>query len=776
MEEIIELSIEEEQINKDLYNEVSRILKKKQQLFSIKNFAKAIDIAKIHFPEEVSNLIRKKQLTHIHLAGLIRPILKIQMNQRKRRNSFESIQLKDSSQEISTMHKKPKVEQIVPTKIIPPTTPVTHIQLPLKQPTTPINQLLKPKKHPTTPISQLQIPPQTPTTKQTHTLQTLTTKQTPPQQTPPQQTPPQRLSPGQVPLQQPSPGQVPLQQTPSRQTPPQQTPTTKQTSVRETSLVPPPTTQLTSNREFDVICSKYISKQITQIPSNILDELKQYMIYEKINFAPSDNENMICKKYLDKRAKEHNMPFAQAFAQKTLNDEADKQLAFQEAEKKRLEEEAAMKLLEQQRVLEEHKRIKKEYRVEFVANIKNNFADLSCSDRIVGHTDYFVAADEALGYTSMIGIAQPLYNRLVEASSRDEFNAPLLQLLNSNGKSVFVRYQPLQIDEESHFIFVSPLVYAELQGPETIRMKWCTTISQAKKINFVAFDSEGIEQLKEKVHEQLEQSLDKYSGFIIGQSIPINVDEQIITLVIEKIIDSDGISVPVAQAAHAADVDYDVRTDEEAFDENNRFNELPDEIDKDSSAMAFGMAIDDDERENIAYASEINNVRNDIRDYARDDIRDDIRDDMEIDNDENIETFEGHNDFGFFEAVKDMTSNNTVAIIEFNDEINDDSNEEAKMLFKSEIIRGSVVVAVYDQNENAIRIWARGNMVERDPNVIDEDERRMYLLSAHGRALDFLRGGDFVTASTFSGSWLIHDTRGLFIIGSISENGQISYQ
>ena len=532
--------------------------------------------------------------------------------------------------------------------------------------------------------------------------------------------------------------------------------------------------------KFDLVCSQLVTKEIQEVPGDIMNGIKVFMNENKISYLPKDNDNIVCKKYLDFRSKKNNLPFYQAFAQKILKDENDRKVAALEAERIRLEEENNRRLMEELRMKEEEKRLKKEQRIQLLSNLINNFGDLPCSDRIVGDLDYGIAADETLGYNTSIGVAQNLYRKLVEASTRDKFNAPLIHLLAPNNKSLFVRYQPLEMDEDNRFIFVSPLVYAELQGPERVTMKWCTSITQAKKINFVAFDSEGIENIKEIVHDELERTLDKYGGFMVGQSIPLNINERIVTLIIERIIDSDNLSVPVAQIAHSIDVGYEVRTDEEAFDETN-FIELPDDFYNDDVAnVAFGMAID----ENEIPANQNSNLN-----YNPIGLVDDGFDEMNIDNGDNgdegdegedniVNNDEHHgrenfnDDFGFFDALREMrNSGNDVAIVEFNEDI-DGASGEVVNLFNNVIHRGSQVVAVYDRKENGIRLWARSGLIGHH---MSNDEKRMHLLSAHGRALDFLRGGRYISPSTFSGSWVIHNTRGLFIIGTISENGEINF-
>ena len=545
-------------------------------------------------------------------------------------------------------------------------------------------------------------------------------------------------------------------------------------------LIIPPKANFTSNLSdsyFDLVCSKLVTKEIQGVPSEIMGELKHFMDINNIPYISKDNDNIVCKKYLDFRSRKHNLPFLQAFVQKVLKDENDRKLAItkleederirlEEEERARIEEENNRRIMEEFRIKEEEKRLKKEFRTQLLSNLVNNFGDLPCSERIVGDIKYGVAADDTLGYNTSIGIAQKLYHKLVEASTRDRHNAPLLKLTTPTNKTLFVRYQPLPMDEDNHFIFVSPLVYGELQGPETVTMKWCTSVTQAKKINFIAFDSEGIENIKEIVHDELEQSLDKYGGFMVGQSIPLNINERIVTLIIERIIDTDNQNVPVGQIVHSIDVAYEVRTDEEAFDGEN-FIELPDDFNEDVGNVAFGMAMDEsddrfDEREDIVQRQSpvTINHENDYNPVAFAD------EDINPNNDD-------HDDFGFFDALREMREiGNDVAIVEYNPDV-DNSSGEVINLFNNVINRGSQVVAVYDRNENGIRLWARSGLIGHN---MSEDEKRMYLLSAHGRALDFLRGGHYITPATFSGSWVIHNARGLFIIGTISEHGEISFQ
>jgi hypothetical protein len=392
----------------------------------------------------------------------------------------------------------------------------------------------------------------------------------------------------------------------------------------------------------------------------------------------------------------------------------------------------------------------------------------------VGNIHYGIAADNTMDKTS-IGIARDVYNRLVQTSANSRFKAPLIQVLGPNEKSLFVRYQPINIDEHSKFLFVSPQIYKELHNPETVQLKWCTEVPQAKKICFIAFDSEGIDNIKDQIHAQLESNMNNYAGFIVGQTITVSLAHNKITLIIEKIIDSDGNNVPLGQIIHSADIEYEVRTDEEAFDEHNFLIELPDEMDFGTDADAgmdigFGMAYNDN-------PSNLSNNGGDQEGGSNshsgnhsklahfEDEFDFIESDIGSDPEKDIEESE---DFGFTDGVKEMSKKAEVAIVRANKDV---ASDEVLDLFHDNVLQSDVpVVAVYDQNEKGIRLWSKRGF------LLEQTKESAYISPMHGKAMDFLRGGKFVTASTFFGSHMVHDARGLFIIGHITENGGIKYR
>lgn len=82
-----------------------------------------------------------------------------------------------------------------------------------------------------------------------------------------------------------------------------------------------------------------------------------------------------------------------------------------------------------------------------------------------------------------------------------------------------------------------------------------------------------------------------------------------------------------------------------------------------------------------------------------------------------------------------------------------------------EIWSHAQVVGVLCDDDNRVRIWARGA-----PPGLKSAESEMYLLSAYHRAKDFLEGR--ITMATFSGSWelAVEDTIGA-VIGTVGAPG-----
>lgn len=309
-------------------------------------------------------------------------------------------------------------------------------------------------------------------------------------------------------------------------------------------------------RKIDLICANLKTNTINQdaVSRSEIDSLKKIMKDENIPFLESDQKIVLCSKYLGKRA--GKMPVT-AYANEIIS------------------KEASARTQEDKAISDEQNYLKRKKRLLKVEKLGEALPNASCSTRIVGDSPYAVKTDETLS-ANKIDLAPRLYEKLIEASVTENITSPLIELTAENNRKILVRYQPNSNLREGFAI--SSATSKLLNNASKVKAKWCLGIPTARKLHFIAFDAENIEDVKTKVHAQLESALENYAGLTLGLKLVVQVEERAVTLVIEKIEDSEGNKVSAVQIPVALEADFEVRTEVEAFDAENNLIPITDEI------------------------------------------------------------------------------------------------------------------------------------------------------------------------------------------------------
>jgi hypothetical protein len=326
-----------------------------------------------------------------------------------------------------------------------------------------------------------------------------------------------------------------------------------------------------SGRKAALLCAQYITSN-EEIQSSDQKKLKQFMRSKNIPFNENDQPRLLCQKLLENLKPNQMMPLM-PFANQLISEEIKRQ---DDIEVQLEAEQEALKL-----------------KRKFIKIQNQSFDnDLSCSNSVFSNNTYQTVIDETLGHAAHIAISRELYEPLINLAVDNQINAPLIELTTLNRKNMYVRFQ--QKDVPEGVIFISPLVAATLGGPvgNEVTCKWCTNIQEPSKFYFILFDNENTtevnEELKSKIQESLQRYLERYAGIKVGIKIPILLNDKIITLVIEKILDKNDPPNPihVSQTAAAAQVDFEIRSEKDAFDEEGNLIQIND---GDSDSLVFGM-------------------------------------------------------------------------------------------------------------------------------------------------------------------------------------------
>jgi len=326
-----------------------------------------------------------------------------------------------------------------------------------------------------------------------------------------------------------------------------------------------------SGKKVALLCAQYITSN-EPLPSSDQRKLKQFMRNEDIPFNDNDQPRLLCQKLLENLKPNQMMPLM-PFANQLISEEIKRQ------------DDLEIQLEAEQEALKLKRKLIKIQNQSFDDN-------LECSNSVFNNNSYQTVIDETLGHTAHIGISRQLYEPLINLAVDNQIDAPLIELTTLNGKKMYVRFQ--QKDVPEGVIYISPLVATTLSGPadNTVTCKWCTNIKEPSKFYFIMFDKENDtevnDELKSKIQNSLQRYLERFAGIKVGIKIPILLDNRIITLVIEKILNTNNPPNPiqVSQTATTAQVDFEIRSDKDAFDEEGNLKDIDN---SDNDSLVFGM-------------------------------------------------------------------------------------------------------------------------------------------------------------------------------------------
>jgi hypothetical protein len=343
-----------------------------------------------------------------------------------------------------------------------------------------------------------------------------------------------------------------------------------------------------------LVCAKYIT-QNEEVTSGDLHRLKLFMNSKNISFNERDESQILCRKLLDQLKPSPNMPLS-AFSNQLITDDNNAQTQLQHEEEERqirlqLEREALSKALKRERRIEAIKR----------PNINRDGSlveEVECSNRVFNNESFSVEIDESLGYKPVIGLPIRLYDPLINLTIDEQVPHPLVEIRTNDEKKIYVRIEPRNTPMNT--IALSPFIVANIGHPldNEIKAKLCINIVTPRQFHFILFNGEGIEDIKGKAQASIESYLQNYGGIVVGMRIPVLIDgSPLVEMSIDKILDADGTSVRVAQSAVPTEIEYSIRTEEEAFDDEDNLLDALGESDinegnEGNEGMVFGMTFD----------------------------------------------------------------------------------------------------------------------------------------------------------------------------------------